>query len=153
MLFEYVGYAWLLVALAFLFAELATPGLFFFVSFAFGALFAALLAFVGYSFIAQCTAGLMVAIASFFFIRRHLVRTKFSEVSYEPSETNIDALVGMVGVVTEAIRPHHKGRVKIGGEEWPALTQEGVALEPGSVVKVLKVTGNSVIVKTFKLGE
>ena len=146
----YLGYAWLLVALAFLFAELGTPGLFFFVSFAIGALFAAALAFVGYSLVIQCVAGLIVAVGSFFLIRRYLVKKKFSQVLYGPSETNIDALVSSVGVVTEAIRFHHRGRVKVGREEWPALGQDGIAFEKGTVVKVLKISGNTVVVKSYK---
>lgn len=146
----YLGYAWLLIALAFLFAELGTPGLFFFVSFAVGALFAAALAFIGYSLVVQCVAGLAVAIGSFFLIRRHLVKKKFSQVLYGFSETNIDALVGSVGVVTSSILPHHRGRVKVGREEWPALGQDGVAFEKGTVIKVLKISGNTVVVKSYK---
>lgn len=144
---EYIGYVWLIIALSFLFAELNTPGLFFFISFAVGSLCAAVLAFFEYSFVAQSLIGLGVAIVTFFFLRKYLQRKKLSEVHYERSMTNIDALVGQKGEVTVTIELHRKGRVKVGGEEWGAQAEQEVVLQKGTVVKVLRVVGNTLVVK------
>ena len=148
---EYMGYLWLVVALFFLFAELQTPGLFFFVSFTIGALGAAILAFLGYSLIVQCVAGLVISIAAFLIMRKFLKKIKMSEVRYDRSHTNIDALVGKSGIVVKSIRPHAVGQVKIGGEVWRARSDSD--LEKGVEVKVLRVEGNTVVVKNYKEGK
>ncbi|GAG24791.1 unnamed protein product, partial [marine sediment metagenome] len=51
------------------------------------------------------------------------------------------------GIVTETVKPHIKGRVKIGGEEWAAQVASDVILQKGTVVYVTRVEGNKVIVK------
>ncbi len=148
LLFDYIGYFWLLVSIAFLFAELSTPGLFFFVSFSLGAFCAAILAFIGYSLVIQCIGGLAVSIVSFFILRKYLKQKRLSDVHYSSSEseTNIYGIVGKEGVVTDVIEPLKYGQVKIGGEFWRASSEGGAILEKGTVVKVLSVKGNAVVV-------
>lgn len=150
---SYLGYFWLIIAILFLFAELNTPGLFFFVSFATGAFCASILAFLGYPFFMQCMVGLAVSMVSFFVMRRFLKRKKMSEVEYGSSITNIDALVGKKGVVTREIKPHFKGLVKVRGESWGARGAKDVALKKGDVVSVARVEGNTIIVKPLDSGE
>ena len=55
-MFEAVNlfYFWLVLAIFFLFTEIATPGLFVFVAFAVGSVAAAVAAFFGYSLFVQC---------------------------------------------------------------------------------------------------
>jgi len=144
---SYMGYVWLVIAIAFLFAELNTPGLFFFLSFAVGAVGAAILAFVGYSFFIQCVVGLIAAMVSFFIMRMFLKRKKMSEVEYSSAVTNIDALVGREGIVAEQIKPYSNGQVKIGGETWQARTEGEVVVGKGAIVVVLRVEGNTVVVQ------
>ena len=62
----------------------------------------------------------------------------------EPS--NIDALVGQSGVVTESITKSTPGRVKIRSEEWRATA--GDDLESGTSVSVVRVEGNAVHVQS-----
>ncbi|MBU1007601.1 NfeD family protein [Candidatus Dependentiae bacterium] len=150
---SYTGYFWLIVAIAFLFSELAAPGLFFFISFSVGAFCAAGLAFFGHSFFAQCTIGLVVSMATFLVMRKFLQRKKLSEVEYGSSITNIDAIAGRTGVVVNGIKPHFKGVVRIGGELWRARGEGGVILEAGAIVKILRVEGNTVVVKPIESGE
>lgn len=150
---SYMGYVWLVVALAFLFAELNTPGIFFFVSFAVGSICASVLAFMGYSFFLQCVLGLAVSLISFFMMRKFLKRTKMSEVEYGTAITNIDALVGRQGLVLGDIEPHGKGQVKVGGEVWRASAEGDATLAKGEIVSVLRVEGNTIIVELVKRGE
>jgi len=49
------------------------------------------------------------------------------------------ALVGCEGVTEEALTP--RGRVRLGGETWRAISATGAALEPGTAVRVLAVRG------------
>ena len=142
---EYLGYFWLILAIIFLFIEIGTPGLFFFIAFAIGCGFASILAFTGFSFVAQCVSGLAVSIVSFFVLRHYFsVKTKGGEV-----ETNVDALVGKKGVVVKTINPHEVGYVKVGGEIWPAQNVDNLILQKGTVVRVVKVQGNRLVVKNL----
>ena len=147
---EYLGYFWIVVAIMFLFAEMNTPGLFFFVSFAAGAVCASILAFLEYTLVTQCVAGMSVTIVTFLLMRKYLKQKKMSEVTYEPAFTNIDALAGKCGLVVAEIGSHNAGQVKIGGEVWRARGDGGVELKEGELVCVLRVEGNTVIVKSDK---
>ena len=148
--YEHTGYFWLIISLMFLFAELNTPGLFFFVSFAIGALSAAVMAFMGYSLVVQCFGGLVVGTVSFFIMRTYLKQKKHSQVHYESPLSNIDALIGQRGIVTKSLKPNDKGRAKIGGEEWLAQVDGDLILDKGTLVVVLRVVGNTVVVKPVK---
>lgn len=147
LLASYMGYIWLIIAIALLFAELNTPGLFFFLSFTVGAICSAVLAFMGYSIITQCVVGLVVSIMTFFFLRKYLKSKKMSDVMYGPAHTNIDALVGKNGVVIEQIKPSGKGLVKVGSELWRARCEGQEVLGKGTTVVVLRIEGNTLIVK------
>ena len=64
--------------------------------------------------------------------------------------TNVDALIGRTGLVTEGIDPDRgTGRVRLGGESWGASTEGGPPLEEGRKVVVRRVEGNKVIVETY----
>jgi inner membrane protein len=139
---NYISYFWLIVGLIFLFVELATPGLLFFIAFAVGSCFASAMAFLDYTFATQCVIGLIVSIISFFIIRYYFVVKDQKRV-----HTNVDALVGKQGVIIKRIEPLKIGRVKIKGEEWAAQVEGDVVWEVGAVVEVVRVKGNRVIVK------
>lgn len=63
-------------------------------------------------------------------------------------KTNVDALVGKSGLVTEVIdQPSGTGRVKIGGEIWRAVTSDESHLEIGQKVTVREVEGCKVVVE------
>lgn len=143
---NYMGYFWLVVAILCLFLELSVPGWLFFISFAFGALCSSVLAFMLYSVVTQCIIGLVVSLGSFLLMYRFLKNKKISDARYGNAATNVDALVGKKGIVVTAINKNEKGHVKIEGEVWSAVSEMG-ALPKGAVVTVLRVKGNSVIVR------
>ncbi|HOZ92083.1 MAG TPA: NfeD family protein, partial [Candidatus Syntrophosphaera thermopropionivorans] len=51
------------------------------------------------------------------------------------------------GFVTKAIPQDGKGYVKLGGEEWSAISEDGSPIEENTKVTVLGVEGNKLIVK------
>jgi|SRR5262245_9439074 len=57
--------------------------------------------------------------------------------------TNVDALVGLQGVVTQRVALHVPGQVKVKDETWRAVPASGIPgpFEPGSVVTVAGVEG------------
>lgn len=66
-------------------------------------------------------------------------------------KTNVDSVIGMQGVVLEAIdNVSAAGRVKLGAMEWTARSSDGTAIEKGTLVKVDRVEGVKVFVTPVK---
>ncbi len=64
--------------------------------------------------------------------------------------TNVDALIGKSGFVTETLdHQRGSGSVKIGGELWRAITQNESPVEIGRKVTVREVDGNKLVVETI----
>jgi membrane protein implicated in regulation of membrane protease activity len=62
-------------------------------------------------------------------------------------KTNVDALAGKLGIVSERIDPGTgKGRVLVEGEDWRAAALMDVPLEPGTRVMVVRVEGATLYV-------
>jgi membrane protein implicated in regulation of membrane protease activity len=62
--------------------------------------------------------------------------------------TNIEALVGRTGVVTEAIEPSTgRGRVLVEGEDWRGVSLDERALPAGTKVSVIQVDGTQLVVE------
>lgn len=142
------AWVWLLATGAFVVGEMLTPGSFFLLPFAVGALVACVAAFAGAGLVVQWILFLAVtAVASYAFIplRRRLDRT----------ETNADGigarrLVHQPAVVLRAIPPgpDSMGMVRVGREEWRALSEDHVGIPEGATVHVVEVRGTGVVVST-----
>ena len=63
-------------------------------------------------------------------------------IGEKSEKTNIDALIGEIGFVEEAIPLYHNGRIKVRGMSWKAVSDE--PLEIGDMVRVLAVNGVTV---------
>lgn len=62
-------------------------------------------------------------------------------------KTNVDAVIGSEGYVTDAIdNLAATGRVKLGGMEWTARSSGGEVIPTGALVKVEKIEGVKVFV-------
>jgi membrane protein implicated in regulation of membrane protease activity len=68
-------------------------------------------------------------------------------ISKSAEETNIYALKGKDGKVVKEIPADGKGYVKIGGEEWSAVSANGTKIAKEEKVVIEKVEGNKLIVK------
>ncbi|HXM93261.1 MAG TPA: NfeD family protein [Candidatus Dormibacteraeota bacterium] len=66
-----------------------------------------------------------------------------SRLTVKDRPTNVDAVVGKMGVVTKRIAPREPGMVKLGDEVWRAelVAAEGAARDPGATVQVESVEG------------
>jgi membrane protein implicated in regulation of membrane protease activity len=73
------------------------------------------------------------------------------KVISEPTKpTNVYALIGQSGIVTTNIPAVGRGHVKIGGEEWSAISKTGEPIATGTTVTVMELDGNKVIVESKK---
>jgi len=61
-------------------------------------------------------------------------------------KTNADRVVGMVGVVTKNITPGDVGQVKVDGELWHAINQDGKTILEGKNVSIKAISGIKLIV-------
>jgi membrane protein implicated in regulation of membrane protease activity len=79
------------------------------------------------------------------------VRPFFTRYCYKASpgiKTNVEALPGKIGRVTEVINAGlNSGRVIVGGEDWKAVTLDGSIIEKNSKVEVIGVEGSKLYVR------
>lgn len=136
---------WMIIGIGFIIIEIFDP-VFFFVSLGIGAIVTAILALIPFlrdSIPLQIFSFAILSFIAFLFMRK-LGRKVLGNAG---GETNVNALIGKPGTVTKAIPADGKGYVKIGGEEWSAVTEDGSALELDSKVTILSIEGNKVIVR------
>ncbi|HMH84280.1 MAG TPA: NfeD family protein [Gemmatimonadales bacterium] len=135
---------WLVAALLLFVAEMVAPG-FWLLSVAVGCLAAGLVSVVVPGAVVPAltfAAGTLLSLVGVRpFLLRHLHRAG-SEI-----RTNVDALAGRVGIVSERIDPATgKGRVLVEGEDWRAASLMDSALERGTRVMVVRVEGATLYV-------
>lgn len=62
------------------------------------------------------------------------------------TKTNVDKIIGMVGIVTKTIEPDDKGMVKVDFQEWTAISKDNKLIEENTKVVIKGVSGNKLIV-------
>ncbi len=138
-------HAWASLAVLFLILEMFTPS--FFLA-CFGAAFIAVA--IASALNASATVQLVVFSATtlfFFFIIRPLVLRLLYRHSSQVA-TNVEALPGKIGIVSDAIdQAKNKGRVKVNGDDWKALSEKDTMVPEGTKVKVLRIDGTKLWVE------
>ena len=128
---------WIALMAAMLALEAATVSL---VSiwFAGGALCALIAALFGGSLALQI--GLFVGVSAVLVACLWPLRKKL--LGRKRSATNLDRVIGMTAVVTEAVNNvEGLGAVKVDGKVWSARSEDGSALQPGDLVEVRRMEG------------
>ena len=141
-------WVWLFIGITFVIIELTVlAGAFVLLPFSVSAFAAALLGF--YDVAIEIQWGLFLFGGAALWILLYKRVMKFADESDLAAGVGADRLVGMTAIVTVTIDPddtERRGRVKVEGEVWSALTNEGVAIADGSKVMVTEVHGTRVIV-------
>ena len=135
-------YLWLIAGLILLTTEIIAPAFFVFVSFGIGCFAAALASFLNFCFNVQ-----------FFFMLSGIATSLIACTFYAKKKknksflTNYEALIGQTCLVVTFITHEKSGRIKIRGEEWPALSAvKEETHEPLTLVRIVSVQGNKVLV-------
>lgn len=139
---------WLLIALLCLLFEMGSPGLFFFLSFFFGALAGVSVTFFTKSWMWQSI--FFVIGTSIAFLLLHYWVRKHSKVFDTHTQTNVYAMRSKRGKVMRQITKDKMGLVKIGGETWSARSLKGIAIEEGTEVTVVRIKGAHLVVEQTK---
>ena len=132
---------WLALAVIFLIIEAITVGLAT-IWFAAGAFAAFVLSLLNVPVLAQVVIFLAVSCCLLVFTRKIFVE----KLRTGSESTNVDALIGETGIVTEEIRQLTVGQVKINGQVWSALGKDDETIEKDRLVKVIAIEGVKLIV-------
>lgn len=128
--------AWLLISLLCLLLEL-TNGDFFIVCFAVGGLFASISSVFTDSLTIQIIVFAITTLLSIFFLRP--VALRWFHKGEDRRVSNVGALIGRIGRVTEPIETNGYGRVQIDGDSWKAKTRDGHPVENGMKARVVSI--------------
>ena len=138
-------WVWLIVVALCLIGEMLTPGSFFLLPFAIGALAACIAAFLDVPTGVQWVLFVIVSAgtsAAFIPLRHRLDRDEPVDGIGARRLLNQEAVV----IRPVAPGPDGVGRVLIGREEWRAESANRVGIPEGAVVKVIEVRGTGVVV-------
>lgn len=136
---------WVVAALALFIAEMFS-GDFWLTCIAIGCLAAGVVGLLPLGLTAQVIAFAATTLVGFVGIRPALLR--HFRVGHDVIRTNVDALLGKTGVVTERIEPGGRpGRVLVDGEDWRGATLDDAVIESGTRITVVQVDGNILLVE------
>ena len=71
-------------------------------------------------------------------------------VAVDAAKTNIDTIIGKMGIVQQDIEPAKDGLVKVGNEQWRARAEEGI--KGGERITVTGISGVTLTVKKTEGG-
>lgn len=140
---------WLIVALFFLLFELGSPGLFYFLSFSFGALITSFASALCITMFDQAIIFIVSSIAAFFVLNKWVRKQSGNKHHH----SNVYAMQGKKGVVVTPATLNRFGYVHIGGQVWAYKTMHDEIIAVGCPVEVIDVRGAHVIVRSFDLNK
>lgn len=141
-----MAFVWIGVAVIFGIIEAVTMGLTT-IWFSAGAIAACVASLLGAPVIAQVLVFLAASILLLYYTKP--LAEKKLKIGSE--KTNVEALAGQVGIVTENITPHNTGQVKVNGQIWTSIAdKKEEAINQGAEVRILRVEGVKLIVTPIK---
>jgi len=136
---------WTITGLLLLIFEMVLPA-FFFASFGLAALLTAAAAATGLGSTAQLGTFAAASTACIAAVRPFFVRFVYRRS--DPARVNIHALIGQSASVVDAIGAgDDPGRVKVGSEEWRAISENGAPVPPGTRVEITAVHSATLTVR------
>ena len=138
-----MGLTWMIIFLVLLFVELVTVNL---VSiwFAVGAFAAFITTYFIDSLTIQIITFIVVSSIVLVLTRKIVKKIKGDKVE----ATNLDRVIGKIGVVTEEITKLEPGEVKVDGKKWSAISTKKISV--GSKVEILSIDGVKLNVKEME---
>ncbi len=141
---DIVWLVWFIMAIMFFIGEILTVGFFLF-WFGLGALAAAVVAGLGGNVFYQWVVFALVSVVGVLFSRKFSLMINKSS---KDMELHINAYIGKEGIVIEDIVPdENRGMVRVGSEEWRAVSDKNSIIQLGQKVKILRIEGTKLIVK------
>ena len=137
---------WVIVAIVFAIVEIMTIA-FFAVFITIGALGAALVSVLGFNFLVQAIVLSVIGVAGILIARPYLVERL--HIGGRPAlRSGAESMVGQQAVLLEPIvGVGQPGHVKIAGELWPAITEDGSPVPVNTLVVVTALRSTTLIVR------
>jgi membrane protein implicated in regulation of membrane protease activity len=136
---------WVIVAVAFAVVEVMTVA-FFAVFITIGALGAAVVSLLGFNLLVQAIVLGLLGVAGILVARPYLVDRL--HIGRPTLRSGADSMVGQQAVLLEPILGvGQPGHLKIAGELWPALTDDGSAVPVNTLVVVTALRSTTLIVR------
>jgi len=140
---EYTWLLWFLLAIIFGIIEIMNAS-FFIIWFGIGALGAMVASLFTTSITIQFLVFIAISTALLFTTRKLASKVTSPNIT----RTNVDAVIGKIGIVTEDIPAlNNPGIVKIAGEMWSAISADSEPIDKGLKVEVLQVKGVRLVVQ------
>ena len=111
--------------------------------FAIGSIFALIAAMLKLPFLAQ----LIVFMASSIVMLIYTKPIAQKHLKIGATKTNVEELIGLTGFVVKPIEEHAPGQVKVKGQIWTAISEDGQPIEMDKEVVIVLVEGVKLIVK------
>lgn len=144
-----IWWIWMIIAAIFVVGEIFTAG-FFLLWFGVGAAVAGILAIFGLGIGWQLGAFAVVSGVLFVVSRRFAERVS----KRQPAGVGSDRFVGLKGIVLEEIdNDRNTGRVRLKKEEWRSDSENGEIIPIGKRVRVVRMDGTHLVVRTIKEDE
>jgi membrane protein implicated in regulation of membrane protease activity len=136
---------WVIVAIAFAVVEVMTVA-FFAVFITIGALGAALVSLLGFNLLVQAIVLGVLGVAGILIARPYLVERL--HIGRPALRSGADSMVGQQAILLEPILGvGQPGHLKIAGELWPALTDDGSPMPANTMVVVTALRSTTLIVR------
>jgi membrane protein implicated in regulation of membrane protease activity len=136
---------WVIVAIVFAIVEIMTIA-FFAVFLSIGALGAAIVSLLGFNFLVQAIVLAIIGVAGILIARPYLVERL--HIGRPALRSGAESMVGQQAVLLEPILGvGQPGHLKIAGELWPALTEDGSPVPVNTLVVVTALRSTTLIVR------
>lgn len=138
-----MSFTWMVIFIILILIELSTVNL---VSiwFAIGALGSFILSFWVNDITWQIAVFIAVSTIALLLTKNFVKKVRGGEIT----PTNLDRVIGKIGIVTEEINKLEPGEVKVDGKRWSAISTKKVKV--GSKVEILSIEGVKLNVKEVK---
>ncbi len=134
---------WIIVGLGLCLLEIFTPG-FFVLLFGIAAIITGIASFFGLSITLQWILFILLCLILVLFVRKYFMRM----LNLQPTQiANVQGLIGKTAIVTHPIeKGSMKGRIRIEGEDWIAVTEEEGLFEAGKTVTIVSISGTKLVI-------
>lgn len=142
-------YIWLALLIILLVIEIITVGLTC-IWLAGGALAGLLVDIMGLGLLWQIGAAVIVTAVLLYFTRPFAMK----HINREHERTNYEGIIGKVIRITETVdNINQTGRAVLNGAEWTVRSvQDEIILKPGTIAKVVRISGVKLIVEQYEEG-
>lgn len=144
---SYITIAWLILLIVLLIIEIITVGLTSIWA-AGGALAALILNILGISIVIQVVVFFVVTFVLLFFTRPFAMKY----INTRREKTNYEGIIGKTIRIAEQVdNISQTGMAVVNGQEWTVRSEnDDVILEPGTIAKVVNISGVKLIVKKYE---